>query len=853
MGRVGLSPDSFTTFGTLLKVLRRRVRLTQDELGAAVGYSGTYITRLEGDARLPNPNTVRALFVDALKLQDEPELARRLIELADTAHRQTRPSLDSLATAGSAPDQNVSHPALRLPAQLTSFVGRSHELSTVIGLLGASRLVTLTGSGGVGKTRLALEAGATLAVAPDFDRVWWAELAPLMDPSRVADVVATALGLSAPNRPALDVLVEYLRNRHSLLLLDNCEHLIQASAELAEALLRACPDLHILATSRERLNVQGEVTWRVPSLSAEETLQLFAVRARTARPGFVLDGHTSPAVTAICRKLDGIPLAIELAAARLNSLSVGELARRLGDSYLLLTGGSRTVLPRHQTLRATIDWSYGLLSELERGLLRRLSVFAGSWTAEAVEQMFAHLQETPGQRQGGNLPVTSFALSETNALPLLLSLIDKSLIVVDERDGEMRYRLLDTIRQFAWEQLAACGETDDACRQHARYYLALVQETAPREMRESASPVHFALLAETSAWRERLHAERDNLRAALAWGLRDAREPQDVDKGVQLALWLYPYWSMHGPHREGREWIERALARTDPVIPTQTRARLLCVLANFAGDTGDGALAEAASREALAICREMGNRFDLMIALWCGTNRAMKFGDAAEAMAVGEEWLSTARELDNQRCIGVALFWLGTMALHRNELSHASVLMEESLRVLPVNEVGVRVTARFSQGMLALCQGDDATAADRCDEALAYYQQASFAFGVATVLHMMGDIALFRGDGAQAGQHYRQSLTILHHDGARQRALWCLEGLAALAAMERHDARATTMWAAGDALRAGSGSIDTSIRHSDYRARVDIARSRLDGPARAMAEAAGRAMSFEDAVTYALG
>jgi hypothetical protein len=278
MTTTGLSPGSFTTFGEMLRVMRRRAHLTQGELGIAVGYSGTFITRLEGNVRPPDPTTVRARFVDALRLQDEPELARRLIELAYVARQKSHAKHPVIGTS---PDPANPDPTMNLPAHLTLFIGRSQELAAVTGLLATGRLVTLTGCGGAGKTRLALEVGA--ASLPAFpDGVHLVELASLADPGRVADAIVTALGLHPSNRPGLDVLIEQWRRRRALLLLDNCEHLIGACAELAEALLRACPGLHILATSRERLNLQGEIVWRVPSLATDEAVQLFAARARRA-------------------------------------------------------------------------------------------------------------------------------------------------------------------------------------------------------------------------------------------------------------------------------------------------------------------------------------------------------------------------------------------------------------------------------------------------------------------------------------------------------------------------------------------------------------------------------------------
>ncbi len=463
--------EDFATFGELLKYLRRRARLTQQELGLAVGYSESYITRLERDARLPMPDMVKSRFIDALNLKHEPELARRLVELAEA----TREHADQPLTTSRRSN---------LPMQLTRFIGRAHELVEINRLVAANRLVTLTGSGGVGKTRLALEAASTL-LEPFADGVWMVELASLADAGLVPQVVARALGRPHPLATApTEALCAYLADKQALLVIDNCEHLIQACAELVEILLRSCTQLHILTTSREALNIPGEIAWRVPPMDADETVQLFADRAAAVKPGFALSDQNTALIATIGKQLDGIPLAIELAASRLSGLSVEQLTIRLRDRFRLLTDGSRTALPRHKTLRALIDWSHDLLSDQERILLRRLAVFSGGWTAEAAERVCV----TP-QSGGQGIP----DIVAPNILPLLLNLLSKSLIVVDEQRGELRYRLLETIREYAWGKLVACDEVAITRQQHARHYLAVVQESAPRVMREQ-SPLQFVLV-----------------------------------------------------------------------------------------------------------------------------------------------------------------------------------------------------------------------------------------------------------------------------------------------------------------------------------------------------------------------
>ena len=414
----GTDMESFTTFGDLLKYLRRRARMTQRELGIAVGYSESQITRLESGQREPDAIMVEHQFVEALDLKRDPEAANRLIALAKNA-----PVVDANTIAPVAPAIPNN-----LPVQLTRFIGREPEVAEVKNLLDAHRLVTLTGSGGIGKTRLTLEvAGGVLDQYKDG--VWLVELAPLADPALLPRTVANVLGLQEQRDISIfDAITDYLHDKHLLLILDNCEHLIDASARLAEGVLKQSHAVRILASSREALGIAGELAWRVPSLPPDEAVQLFVERGVLANQAFALTPLTTPAVQTICARLDGIPLAIELAAARVRALPVEKIAERLNDRFRLLTGGSRTALPRQQTLRGAIDWSYSLLSEPERTLLRRLAVFVGGWTLEAAEA------------------VCSEGLDDV--LDALTRLVDKSLVTVDETG---RYRLLETIRQYARE------------------------------------------------------------------------------------------------------------------------------------------------------------------------------------------------------------------------------------------------------------------------------------------------------------------------------------------------------------------------------------------------------------------
>jgi non-specific serine/threonine protein kinase len=387
-----------------------------------------------------------------------------------------------------------------LPTQLTRFIGREGEIAEIKGLLGTTRLLTLIGSGGCGKTRLALQVAAD-SLEQFADGVWLAELAPLADPAFVPHSVAAALDVpEQPTRPMTETLANYLRTKKMLLLLDGCEHRHAACQSLTDHLLRASDTIRILATSREALGVEGESTYRVPSLllrdvrqtlpvaqlAEYDVIRLFAERAALAQPGFTLSERNAPAIAQICQRLDGMPLAIEFAAARLRMLSVEQIAARLDDRFRLLTAGTRQTLPRQQTLRATMDWSYDLLSDPERAVLRRLSVFAGGWPFDTAEAVCA----------GGGIEAGDI-------LDLLTQLVDKSLVIAETHGGEARYRLLETVRQYGDEKLRNAGEAAEVRRRHRDWFLALAEQ-AGSELRGP----------KRSIWLDRLETEHDNLRAA---------------------------------------------------------------------------------------------------------------------------------------------------------------------------------------------------------------------------------------------------------------------------------------------------------------------------------------------------
>ena len=493
-------------------------------------------------------------------------------------------------------DLRREFPALRsleatpnnLPQQATSFIGRDKELAELKRLLAKARLLTFTGSGGCGKTRLSLQVAAdSLERFPDG--VWLVELAPLADPGLVAQTIATALGLKeTPGKPIVQTLTEHLEDKRLLLLLDNCEHLLDGCAKLVDTLLGKLPQVRILASSREALGIGGEQSYRVPSLSLPdlkqahtptsvapfEAVQLFSERAILSRPDFQITPQNAAALVSICHRLDGIPLAIELAAARVRSLSVEEINRKLDQRFRLLTGGSRTALPRQQTLRSLIDWSYDLLNASEKLLLQRVSVFAGGWTMEAAECV-----------------CIGAGVENAEVLDLMTSLADKSLVLAEEGDGQMRYRLLETVRQYAREKLIESGNGEALRERHRDYFLALAKQAQPKMMG-----------IEHATWLRRLEDEHENLRAALDWSQMEERS----DAGLQLCAALHRFWWARGYLSEGREWCIRALGKAGAEAQTQERADALNVAGVLAYHQGDYPAARASDEESLADSAAIG-------------------------------------------------------------------------------------------------------------------------------------------------------------------------------------------------------------------------------------------------------
>jgi predicted ATPase/DNA-binding CsgD family transcriptional regulator len=679
-----------------------------------------------------------------------------------------------------------------VPVQLTSFVGREYELARALELLGGARLLTFTGAGGAGKTRLAFEVAKRLAQEGRYPGgVWLVELAALADPRLVLQSVASALGLREElGRPLTDTLVDALGARPLLLILDNCEHLVEACALLVDKLLRACPKLTILTASREALGVPGEVAWRVPSLGVPESgmavhvdslmrceaIRLLVERASAAQPGFELSERNAQAATDVCRRLDGMPLAIELAAARISVLTVEQIAARLDDCFKLLTRGNRTAMPRQQTLRATVDWSYDLLPEPERVLFRRLAVFAGGWTLEVAEAVCSYQP-----------------LAAEQVLDLLAQLVAKSLVHAEERGGAGRYRLLEPIRQYAAARLAEVADDRTLRKQHCARFLQLAEHGEP------------ALWGPRQAeWLERLEGEHDNLRTALEW----SRAQGEGETMVRLALALVRFWDIRGYVREGRRWLDLALD-LEPARPTVARARALIGVAYLSVLQGSLSAATARLEEGLALAQDLAHVESIGAAHLVLGMVARVEGDYERAAALFEISLTMSRKADHKPGVYTSLYLLASTARFLGEHERAAALHAESL---------------------------------------ALKREHGDAWSVAASLFSMGTLVRIQGDEEQAARLFRESLALRRELKDREGIAVCLEGLAHVVRMPSSVVQAVTLLGAAHRLRE---TIGQTRRAQDDRLVAD-ARSMLGEHAFTEAWTLGQMMPLDDLIDQVL-
>jgi len=738
--------------------------------------------------RLPPGAWLTDLGTHPLRDLPRPE---RVVQLC---HPDLRNDFPPLRTPGTV----VSH---NLPVQLTSFVGRGSEMHEVRQLLADNRLVTLTGAGGAGKTRLAVE--ITARIAPEFrDGVWYVDLAPITHPAVVPVTVARALGLpDQPARSTMDTLLRFVAERQLLILLDNCEHLLDASAELIVALLAGAPGLTVLATSREPIGVTGEATWRVPSLSvADAAIELFADRARLARTDFRVTDNSAATVTEICERLDGMPLAIELAAARVRALSLAEILEGLHDRFRLLTGGARTAVRRQQTLRASVDWSHALLTETERILFRRLAVFLGGSDLDAAQAVAG----------GGDV-------ERYQVLDQLTLLVDKSLVVAENTSGRTRYRLLETVRQYALEKLAESGEADALRARHRDHYTAM------------AGLLDAPARTDYERRVEQAEEEMDNLRAAFVWSL----ETGDVGRSLELATSLQPLWFTRGRIREGLAWFDAALTGGEAPhleVADAVRARALAdkavldawVAARFSMDQAQQALAIAREvddpallaraltacgvvagyydpetarsyfAEAIGLARAIGDRWRLSQILALQAQGAAIAGDPLATRTAAEEGRDLADAIGDGSNSRACRFWLGMAQAASGDLAGAVTQFGElAAESEAAHDEIWRVSSLGTRGTVLAYQGEAAAARAAAEATLRAGAELG-GFFVAHGYHVLALAALAAGDsaGAQeardaAGKH----MSVVGEMGATSR-YWNAE-----AALAGGDLAAARGWA----------------------------------------------------------
>ncbi len=627
-----------------------------------------------------------------------------------------------------------------LPQQLTSFVGRERELAEVRALMAHTRLLMLLGMGGLGKTRLSLQVAAE--VMHDFpDGVWFVDLAPIRDGALVVHEAARVLGVSEePGTPLLQTLCSHLKSRRVLFIVDNCEHLLQPAAEVANAVLRAAPQVRILASSRELLHVPGEQAYAVLPLPLPErdagvegllrstAVRLFVDRARTHRPAFAVTEREAPALAELVSRLEGIPLALELAAARVRTLTVPEINVRLKDRYRLLTGGGRVLLERQQTLQALVDWSYELLGEPERQLLARLSVFAGGFSLAAVEAVCGHEPLHPD-----------------DMLDLLGSLADKSLLMAEERDEGMRYRMLETIRDYATLKLRLAGEAAEVAARHCEHFFAFAK--AARDGLKGP---------EQAQWIARVETDLDNLRAALALALKGGTDPFIA---VKLAVAMQRFWILRGYCTEGRSAVAAALAMPAIQASDLAQAHALYVGAALAQSQSDHVPARQMLEQCLALRRPLGDRFSIAATLSTLSLARLAAGDIAGAREGEQEALRLFREIGERVGEAIALLHLGQISLFAGDDADAAAQLQASLALAQqVGYHGVQGECEMGLGQLAYFGGELDAAGQRLARAGTICHEDGDKRGQAQALGWLGKVELAQGRLEPAGARLAEAL-----------------------------------------------------------------------------------------------
>ena len=819
-----------------------------------------YIQAGQHSAALKQYQACEQLLRKELGVDPQPE-TRELYK--KIRKRDLKPLKAEQPTVTNTPQHNI-------PLQLSSFIGREKEQKTIAKMVAGNRLVTLIGTGGIGKTRLSLKVGE--AMLDKFEHgVWFVELASLNDGSLVPQAAAAVFGIiDRSETTSLEKLVGLLRAKTSLLILDNCEHLLAACAQLADILLKNCPNLKILATSREGLGIPGEALYRVPSLSVpkveknieqlaeSESIRLFTERARLTVSDFCLKMENIPTIAEICRRLDGIPLAIELAAARVNILSEEQIAARLNESFSLLTSNSRTKLERQQTLQASIDWSWNLLSDSERVLLRRLSVFAGGWTLEAAESV-----------------CSGDGIASEQVLEIMTQLVMKSLIVAEQESGrERRYRLLEMIRQYAREKLIQSGEEENIHNQHLKYFLRLSEKFEVEIIGHRQDE-----------WFSRANDDRDNLRAALHWANRT-----NLEAGLNISARLLSHWEMSNL-REGKQWLETFLNKSESTDFPAARAAALLTYGWLLTWLQHFIPARTATQESLNLFRSVGDQrgeIDSLIslaniaqftdAMESGTellHQALRLSEALEdrwrqAEALGflgwdrrdqklafqywEKAIELYREVGDQHAMANLLGLLGLFKVLNGDIEVGEKYLNEATPLWESkNRTNVWEHIKTTKSLILIARGDFDQAYEVLKESLVSAQKLGNRMSYFWQKVRMGYAALYAGNLGEAHDSFVETTQSFHKDGYTVGAVYAIEGIASLLVMTGKPEKAAQLLGWADATREQIHDNRPLIEEANIYRTMSAIIAKIGPSAFEVAYDDGRSMTSEEAIRFALG
>ena len=769
--------------------------------GAQVLVSQTTHDLLQND--LPEDISLRDVGEHQLKGLRAP---LRLYQLMASGLQQDFPAIKSLSTIPN-----------NIPTQLTSFIGRENELMEANMRLKNSRLLTLIGPGGTGKTRLSLQIAGE-QIANFKDGVWLVELAPISNPSLILHTIASVFELrEIQNIPLINILLDYLRSKDLLLVLDNCEHLVEASAQVANQLLHACPNLKIIASSREALGIDGETVYRVPSLKDDEATRLFIERATKAEPRFHITEENASSIAQICSRLDGIPLAIELAAARVKIFTPEQIAQRLDDRFKLLTGGSRTALPRQQTLRALIDWSYTSLNEAEQRALRRLAVFSGGWTFEAAESV----------------------VGENEAMDGLLGLVNKSLVNVEEQDGKSRYSFLETIRQYAMEKLVESGEAVGVRDRHLNYILELAKQ--------SSQGMYGTEEAEQL---DRIEVEHDNLRAAFEWATSN-----HPDTALKLAYAVGGFWTVRDHISEARSLCQAILEKTKSLPDVDMdRARVFGVLGWMSVTTGEHKAGRAAAEQAISLATKTNDTTTVARSYGILALTSIFLGDYPTAQHAATEGEKIARQQGLKSELALILSTRAQMTyISLMDLEHAKVYLYEA------TELARQEGFRWASSFLSIGLAHTAAALGDIEAARAGFKESS------EIAKMMGNkrivyssqselahVLRAQGELDEPQEIYRDLLPKWRDLGHRSAVAHELECIAYILTRREEPVRAAMLLGAAEALREVIDSVMTKMEQVEYAKEIESLQAGMDEAEFEQAWKNGRTMTMDQAIVLAL-